>query len=128
MVVLRVIVYALAFVCRNVAFHIAVVGIAGLCCFCVFFCCVVVACMRVLRVIAYAFAFFCCKLAFHITRVCKVHARLAFVLWVRLFVLARFFPRDCAWVCHCMWRGCVSYSTRVKIACVFFIIDSGLFV
>ena len=83
---LRVIAYALAFVCCKVAFLVLRAcglhvwfgfGVVGL---------YVCACLLVVRVIVYAFAFVCCQIAFQITRVCILPVCFAFVIFVYLFL------------------------------------------
>ena len=80
MLVLRVIVYAFAFVCCKVcvSYYMRVY----IACVCLLSCFrVVCACVLVLRAIVYASGVVCCKVAFHIARVFILHVCVAFVCW-----------------------------------------------
>ena len=74
--------------------------------FCVRHVCVfVVECVLVGRMVVYAFAFVCCKVAFHVAHVCRLHVRVAFVIWFVCFCLYACCACGCVCVCHCMLQG-----------------------
>ena len=100
----RLIVYAFAFVCCKVAFHITRVSFA----FVFFGGLFVCACMLMLRVIVCELAFVICKVAFHITCVYRICVLLSCVWFVCLCLYACS-ASACVCVCLRMLQGCVPY-------------------
>ena len=121
MLVLRAIVYAFAFVCCHVAFHITCVTcvyIAGVVCFrgVGLFACVG---LLVRRVMVYAFVLLCCKVLFPITSVYIAYVFCFRVIGLFACVCMIDLSCDCVCVCLLLLQCCVPSYTCVYIACVF---------
>ena len=77
---LRVVVYAVAFVCCHVAFHITRVLRLHVCfAFVRSVCLLAIVCLFFFCVIVYAFGLVCCNVVFQITRVLRLRVCFAFV-------------------------------------------------
>ena len=117
MFVLRVVACAFAFVCCNIAVHVALVCILHACFVFVYLVCLFALVCNVSRLILYAFAFDCCKVVFHITRVCTLYAWFAFVFSVFVFMIVCFlFVWLCMRLLLCELHFCSSCYVCCKVA------------